>query len=206
MTAYAIERTRIIGTAAYTYSGWEPDDEQHPHSAITHIAGQRYGAISSRRLPEDLAALPAGPDRIEQVRAFYDQLCLREYQLICAVFPEVIGTCPSPTGTIELQRDPALPALQNEVRYHTEPVACPGIITSQRSAYEVACWIDAILAEGEHIALNTVMITRCCDEGLKVARQMGHWTPAELADLILWPRRREVNDALRTHYLRGATR
>lgn len=125
MTTYAIERTRIIGTDCYTYTGWEPDDEQHQHSAITHIEGQRYGAISSRRLPKILATLPAGPERIEQVRAFYDQLCLREYQLICATFAEVIGACPSPTGTVELQRDPTLPALPSEVRFCIEMGPAP---------------------------------------------------------------------------------
>ncbi len=205
MSIYAIQRTRIIGTNTYTYAGWEADDEHCQHSTITHLAGQRYGQISSRRLPDHLAALPLGGNRIDLVLDWRRKLIKREHQVIGIVFPEALGATPSTTCDIEVPRDPTLPALPNAVRYYTTPRACPGTITSRQSAYEVACWIDEILAEGEHITLNTIAIIRCADR-LIVTGRTGGWTPAELTDLVLWPQRKEVNDALRTHYLTGATR
>lgn len=205
MSIYAIQRTRIIGTNTYTYAGWEADNERRQHHTITHLGTWRYGQISSRRLPDHLAALPPSATRIDLVRDWQRKLAKKEHQVIGIVFSEALSATPSTTGDIEVQRDPTLPALPNEVRYYTTPSACPGTITSRAGAYAVACWIDESLAEGEHITLNTIAITRCADR-LIVTGRTGGWTPAELTDLILWPERKEVNDALRTHYLTGATR
>lgn len=206
MSIYAIERIKIIGTNLYTYTAWECDDEQHfAHSTIKHIGAVCYGQVSSRRLPAYIEAIPLASDaRLAAVRSWQADRDAAERRLIEIAFPETHGSQPRMAGGCEIERDPALPAQRNERRWIAEP-ACPGIITSRQRAYEVACWIDEVLAEGEHITLNTIAISRI-DDRLIVAGRPGHWTPAELADLIFWPARKEVNDALRTYYLTsGAT-
>ncbi len=216
MSIYAIERIKIIGTNLYTYTAWECDDEHYQHSTIKHIGAVCYGQVSARRLPAYIEAIPLGSDaRLAAVHAWQEQRDMAEIRLIEAAFPEtyidafpaIMGCRPSRrlAGGIKIERDPAQPPLPTARRWITEP-ACPGIITSRQLAYEVACWIDEVLAEGEHITLNTIAISRV-DDRLIVASRPGHWTPAELADLIFWPERKEVNDALRTYYrTSGATR
>lgn len=213
MSIYAIERTKIIGTNLYVFTAWECDDEHCQHSTIKHIGDVRYGQVSSRRLPAYIEAIPLGSDaRLAAVSAWQAGRDAAERRLIESIFPEtygaafpsVMGCRPSLTGRCEIERDPHLPALPDVRRWITEP-PCPVIITSRQTAYEVACWIDEVLSEGESITLNTITITRC-DDRLIVAGRPGHWTPAELADLIFWAERKAINDALRTHYLTGATR
>lgn len=120
MTTYQIQRTRIIGTSAYTYSAWEPDTEHCQHSTITHLAGDRYGQVSSRRLPGYIEAIPVASDaRLAAVSAWQAERSASERRLILAACPEAAGGEPLSTGGIELVLDPAQPALANALQPYT---------------------------------------------------------------------------------------
>ena len=120
MITYQIQRTHIIGTSAYTYSAWERDTEHCPHSTITHLAGERYGQVSTRRLPAYIEAIPVASDaHLAAVSAWLAERNAAEHRLILAAFPEAAGGEALSTGGIDLERDPTLPTLANALQPYT---------------------------------------------------------------------------------------
>jgi len=82
MTTIKVRGTRIIGTDVTVYEAYEPSSVTGPHSTITTIDGEWYGKIATRRLPDDINAIPVGPERSAAVYAFHNQRYAEAYSAI----------------------------------------------------------------------------------------------------------------------------
>lgn len=101
--AYAVQRVRIIGTPFVVYSAWErraPDHRVH-----TTIGAERYGKVTSRALPADIAALPVGAERFAMVDAWRAELERQAIALIREAYPEAVASGQATHGDVEVCSD-----------------------------------------------------------------------------------------------------
>jgi hypothetical protein len=98
---YLVERIRVIGTGILSYAVWERTGKgKHFSTRTTYINDSlplpektesknvvRWGKVGSRYLPAFIDSLE-GEERIEGVKAFYDEQYKFAYSLIKEAFPE----------------------------------------------------------------------------------------------------------------------
>jgi hypothetical protein len=82
-----VTRSRVLGTACYVYTAWEPSSATG-HGTVTTIDGAWHGEIGSRRAPEAALALPVGPARWAALDADRAAQYAEAHAAIVAAFPE----------------------------------------------------------------------------------------------------------------------
>lgn len=84
-----VKRTNIIGTDCFVYSAYEPSSYTGNHSSLFSFDGQCHGAVQSRRLTAELAALPAmSHERYDRCTDYRQQNEREAIAYILALFPE----------------------------------------------------------------------------------------------------------------------
>jgi len=88
MSTFTVERYNILSSHTTIYAVWEVENS---HSTVMTKSGIWYGSVMTRPLPAHIDALPAGAERSEQCRLFWQQLEDLCYHAILAVFPDAKG-------------------------------------------------------------------------------------------------------------------
>ena len=81
----------LIGTSYVMFKAYEPSGIMGNHSTITHYDDDGwYGDISTRRLPEDIEALPKySNERVEKVHEWQEKNYMESRKLIFEAYPEL---------------------------------------------------------------------------------------------------------------------
>jgi DNA adenine methylase len=84
---YLVHRYEVLGSGVMVYDVYELDEGNH--STIMSIKGRWYGTVSSRILPEELAKLPAGDERVNKVMMWQEGNYRESYGTILEAYPEL---------------------------------------------------------------------------------------------------------------------
>ena len=106
-----MEQIQIIvasaGRGRLSYSAWEPIQLTDSYWTVREIGGDRFGKVGTRRIPEEIDALPVySMHRIEAVEDWYASQRERAFRAIVAAHSEAARGRRCSHGEIELEVDP----------------------------------------------------------------------------------------------------